>query len=79
MSKETRITINGRDKWLPHKKLNYDELVMLTFGPAGFDRNTYTVTYQGGHGPKVKGSLVEGESVKLKNKMIFNVISTTNA
>jgi hypothetical protein len=36
----------------------------------------YTVTYRKGEGHKPEGTLTEGERVKVKDGMIFNVTAT---
>jgi Multiubiquitin len=36
----------------------------------------FTVTYRRGEGNKPEGTLVEGETVKVKEGMIFNVTAT---
>ena len=36
----------------------------------------FTVTYTRGEGHKPQGTLVEGETVKVKDGMIFNVTAT---
>jgi hypothetical protein len=74
--KEVTIIVNGREKTLTQKEITFDELVVLAFGPANSDTSVYTITYQKGPEHKEKGSLVQGESVKLKSGMIFNVVRT---
>lgn len=74
--KETTIFVNGREKTVSQRELTFDELVVLAFGPPNSDTSVYTVTYQKGPDHKEKGSLVQGESVKLKSGMIFNVVRT---
>ena len=36
----------------------------------------FTVTYRRGHGPKPQGSLVAGETVRVKKGMVFDVQAT---
>jgi len=36
----------------------------------------FTITYRKGHGNKPDGNLAEGELVKVKDGMIFNVTAT---
>lgn len=74
--KEATIIVNGRQKTVSQKELSFDEVVTLAFGPPNYDTNVYTVTYQKGEGHKPKGTLVRGESVKVKDGMIFDVIRT---
>jgi hypothetical protein len=74
--KELTIIVNGRQKSVSQKELSFDEVVTLAFGPPNYDTNVYTVTYQKGDGHKPKGTLVRGETVKVKDGMIFDVIRT---
>jgi hypothetical protein len=51
--------------------------VSLAFPAGTSGANTiYTITYRRGHGQKPEGTLVDGQSVKLKDGMIFNVTPT---
>jgi hypothetical protein len=43
--------------------------------PSG-DNIVFTVTYRRGHGNKTAGTLVAGESVRVKDGMIFDVTVT---
>lgn len=75
--KSTTIIINGRPKEVAAKDLSFVEIVRLAFDDAVFnDVTIYTITFKRGHGDKSEGTLVEGESVKVKEGMIFNVART---
>jgi len=77
MKKTVTIVVNGRDKEVEKDDLFFDEVVVLAFGsPGGGDRVIYTVTYKRGHGNRPEGTLVEGDTVKVKNGMVFNVTRT---
>lgn len=70
-----KVIINGREKTVEKSLLNYREVVLLAFPDAVFDDKTvYTVTYSEGPRENPEGSMVEGQSVKLKNRMVFNVV-----
>lgn len=70
------VVVNGRAVPTEHKELSFAQLVMVAF-PSGSGENTiYTITYRRGHGQKPEGTLVEGQSVKVKDGMIFNVTPT---
>ena len=76
-TKEVTIIVNGREKTVTNKVLTFDELVSLAFeDPPSGPFICFTITYRRGHGNKPEGSLVEGESVKVKKGMIFNVTFT---
>lgn len=71
------IYINTRPREVSETELSFVEIVRLAFPDAVFsDQVVYTVTYKRGQGNKPEGSLVGGESVKLKDKEIFNVTRT---
>ncbi len=74
--KEFTIVVNARKKTVTKKELSFDEVVELAFGPPNYETSVYTVTYQKGDDKKPKGSLVRGETVKVKDGMIFDVIRT---
>ena len=74
--KDFTIIVNAREKTVTQRELTFDEIVILAFGPPNSDASAYTITYQKGPDKKEKGTLVQGESVKLKDGMIFNVTRT---
>lgn len=75
--KEFTIIVNGRQKTVTKKELTFTEIVALAFDPPPSGPNIlFTVTYRRGEGNKPEGSLSEGESVKVKEGMIFNVTAT---
>lgn len=74
-SKTITIIVNAEEKVVDKKEeLTFDEVVDLAFNPrpAG-DQIVYTITYYRGHGHKPEGHLLEGESVRAKDGMVFNV------
>jgi hypothetical protein len=73
----TRIFVNAREKHVTAKQLSYTDVVRLAFEDAVFNENTaYTVTYRSGRGHKLQGSMVEGDTVKVREGMKFNVTRT---
>lgn len=72
------IIVNGREKTLPRKEeLTFNEIVALAFdNPPTGPNVVFTITYRRGHGSKPKGTLEQGESLKLKEGMIINVTPT---
>ncbi len=71
------IVVNGREQTIDDKDLTFAEVVALAFDPVPTGPNVgFTVTYRRGHGNKPEGSMVEGDSVKVKDGMIFNVTPT---
>lgn len=76
-NKENTIIVNGREKTVTTKELTFDQLVSLAFDdPPSGEFICFTITFRRGQGSKPEGSLIEGESVKIKDGMIFNVTAT---
>jgi hypothetical protein len=71
---EITIIVNGREKKVSQTELTFAEIVALS-GLSGDANTIFTVTYKRGEGNK-EGSLVAGESIKVKDGMIFNVTAT---
>lgn len=68
------IIVNTREKPWDKKEISYEEVIVLAYGSYSSDENVvYSVTYAKGEGSKHEGSLVKGESVKVKDRMVFNV------
>jgi len=68
------IIVNGREKKVPKDEISFAEVVEMS-GLPSTPNTIFTVTYRRGEGNK-EGTLVEGESVKVKDGMIFNVTAT---
>ena len=71
------VVVNGREKSWTEKTISFEQLVILAFG--SYDNNpnkVYTVTYDKGPNENRAGSMVVGDKVFVKNKMIFNVTAT---
>lgn len=78
--KSIEIIINGRQKMITDKELTFDQIVFLAFdNPPNGDNVIFTVTYRRGEGHKPEGTLVKGETVKIKDGMIFNVTATSRS
>lgn len=74
---EVEIVVNGTDKTVPKGNISYKEVIILAFGTyESSPLIAYTVTYFKGNVNKPKGTLVEGQTVKVKKGMIFNVTRT---
>jgi hypothetical protein len=68
--------VNGRPRETFKDELTYDEVVRMAFGEPEPDV-VYTVAYANPHGHD--GTLAEGQSVKVKNGMVFNVTRTNRS
>lgn len=79
--KTVTIIVNGRQKsWTKNSDISYDEVVHLAFeNPPTGDGVQITVQYTRGEGHKPSGTLVEGQSVKVKDGMVFDVTSTNRS
>lgn len=75
------IIVNGRPKTVPkNATLGYWDIVKLAFdNPQTGDGIQYTVQYTRGQGNKPSGTLVEGQSVKVKDGMEFDVTPTNRS
>ena len=70
------IIVNGREKVPAKEDMTFNEIVALAEGLPSGQFIVYTVTYRRGPRNKPEGTLVEGETVKVTNGMIFNVTAT---
>ncbi len=76
-NKDYTIIVNGRQKVVAEKELSFSDIIALAFdNPPSGPNIVFTVTYRRGEGQKPEGTLTEGESVKIKEGMIFNVTAT---
>ena len=74
--KEVTIIVNAREKVVPKDDISFTEIVNLAFeNPLTGPNIVTTVTYRRGEGNK-SGSMIEGQTVKAKDGMIFNVTQT---
>jgi len=78
--KTVTIIVNGQPKQVSkNEDISFKDVVNLAYDnnpPPGPDV-VITVTYK--EGEHKKGSLVEGQSVKVKDGMIFNVSATNKS
>jgi hypothetical protein len=71
------LIVNGRPKLWTEKTITFEQVIVLAFGT--YDPNpakVYTSTYDKGPHENPEGTMVRGEKVYVKNKMIFNVTAT---
>lgn len=78
--KTYNIIVNGRQKTVTTHEVTFDQIVRLAYDnpPSGPDV-VITITYRRGEGNKPQGSLVQGESVIVKDGMIFDVTATNRS
>jgi hypothetical protein len=79
--KTVTIIVNGRERsWPKNTDITYTEVVSLAFeNPPTGDGVQITVQYTRGEGHKPSGTLVEGQSVKVKDGMVFDVTATNRS
>lgn len=77
-AKDYKIFVNTRENIWLHDEINFDEVVVLAFGLVQ-NTNSYSMTYKKGHGNKAEGILVKGDSVNVKDGMLFNVTQTSRS
>jgi len=76
-NKESTIIVNTREKKFLGREISFDQVVQLAFGSVSSEPNiVYTVTYKRGEGNKPEGDMERGDTVKVKDGMIFNVTQT---
>jgi hypothetical protein len=70
------IYVNTKPHTVPKGDISFETVTTLAFPTTPSGGNVgYTVTWQRGHGSK-DGTLVAGQSVAVKDGMIFDVTST---
>jgi Multiubiquitin len=78
--KEFDIIVNAREKKWFDKEISYDQVIVLAYGIYDPSESTsYTVTYKRGEDKKTEGSMVPGDIIHVKDKMIFNVTKTNKS
>ena len=71
------IAVNAQKKEVAETKLSFDEVVKLAFPiPLDGPNIMFTIKYRKGPAVNPKGSLLEGQSVRIKDGMIFDVTPT---
>jgi hypothetical protein len=75
-----KIIVNGHQKEVSTKTLTFDQVVALAFNPVPSGPNVqFTVTYRKGPRKNHEGSMTEGETVRIKDGMIFDVTETNKS
>ncbi|MGN0170913.1 MAG: multiubiquitin domain-containing protein [Lachnospiraceae bacterium] len=75
------VIVNGVKHEIREKCLTFEEIITLAFGQYDTaDNIAYTVTFSSKKGHQnEKGILVAGDSVKIKEGMVFNASKTTRS
>jgi hypothetical protein len=78
--KTVTVIVNGKPKVVDKGELSYAQVVALAFDtPPTGDGVQFSVQYTRGHNDNPKDSLVEGQSVKVKEGMEFDVTPTNRS
>jgi hypothetical protein len=76
-NKAFTIIVNAREKSFTGREISFNQVIELAFGSISSNPNiVYTVTYKRGEGNKPEGTMDKGDTVKVKDGMIFNVTQT---
>lgn len=74
---ETTIVVNGRPKTVRGNQISYEAVVKLAYDdPPSGPSILITVTYRNGLPPRPEGTLLPGQTVRIQDRMIFNVVIT---
>ncbi|MEE1899562.1 multiubiquitin domain-containing protein [Flavobacterium rakeshii] len=74
------VIVNAKKKSWTKDKISFEEVVVLEYGSVSNDPNViYTIDYVKGVPSKPNGTMVKGEVISVKNKMIFNVTQTNRS
>lgn len=75
--KKFTIIVNGRQRSTTKALLSFEDVVRLAYNEAPTGENIlYTITYYRGPRENPEGNLLEGDTVKIKNGMVFDVRRT---
>jgi hypothetical protein len=75
--KADTIVVNGRPREWDEEEISFEQVVALAYpNPVQGGNIEYTISYRRAHGNKPEGTLKAGESVKVKDGMIFDVTAT---
>jgi hypothetical protein len=76
--KDFKIFVNTRPREVIDDEIAFAEVVKLAFGQPA-NSTIYTVTYSDGPKENPQGTMSAGDTVEVKNGMIFNVTATTQS
>ena len=74
--KNFNLIINAKPTKWDDKTISYSQVVDLAFPPPHKETEIFTVQYSRGPHDNPQGTLVKGQSVKVKSGMVFDVTRT---
>jgi len=81
--KPVTITINTKEYTLPKDRVTYEEVVAFPYPSADYNTNTYKVTYfcekKNKDQPSEEGTLTKGQSMQLKDGLVFTVLQAVRS
>jgi multiubiquitin len=78
--KDFWVIVNGQRKEVHTARLTFDEIIALAFCPVPQGEDVqFSVQYTRGRGGRPSGTLVEGQSVAVKDGMEFDVTQTNRS
>jgi len=77
---EHEIIVNARRKTVKGRKISFEQIVRLAF-PEGVpsQQTVYTVAYSNGPPRNREGKMVPGQTVKIRDGMVFDVTETSRS
>jgi Multiubiquitin len=76
-TKRFKIIVNARSKEVTGDDQSFEQIVALAFNPVPTGPNiVFTVTFRKGPRENPEGTLTPGETVEIKDGMIFDVTAT---
>jgi len=74
------IIVNATKHTVASKEITFEEVVNLGYpGGASDSSRSFSVTYRKSEESKHDGTMVEGDTVKIKDGTVFNVTPTTKS
>ncbi|MEE9361980.1 MAG: multiubiquitin domain-containing protein [Cellulophaga sp.] len=74
------VIVNSKPKDWSKNTISFEDVVALAYGKVSTNPDViYTVNYINGVPSKPEGSMLKGDVVSVKNKMIFNVTETNKS
>lgn len=74
------VIVNAREKAWRNEEISFNDIIKLAYSEVSTNSNViYTINYKRGVPSKPEGSMVKGEVIYVKNKMIFNVTQTNKS
>jgi len=74
------IIVNARRKTVTGRKISFEEVVKLAFpGGPPTPQTVYTVAYSNGPPRNPEGKMVAGQTVKIRDGMVFDVTETSRS